>query len=112
MRISDWSSDVCSSDLRKPVLVRVAEAERVERRGLEQRTEAGPEGAVALPGVDVEVVRGRSPHGQVGLAVTGDVAITRDHVEAGGVGHPLDRGLDLFAAGSRDRSEEHTSELT
>src|SRR3546814_19489805 len=48
MRISDWSSDVCSSDLAVPLDVIVADAMRVRRQArLRHHPESGQQAAVA-----------------------------------------------------------------
>src|SRR3546814_9812547 len=98
MRISDWSSDVCSSDLQfglGPEIVVMVELP--EREG----NAPGPqgEGDLAAP-VDLRA-----------LADVDDALADRvEHLEArhqraGG------KGLDLDAAVRHIRSEEHTSEL-
>src|SRR3546814_3470029 len=102
MRISDWSSDVCSSDLDN----------RVERRV--RRIRLGKAGeSEAVPELSVEVLRGH----RIATATAGMVHPGAEHTavglhhELGGRNRApplaLDRRIDLRL----DRSEEHTSEL-
>src|SRR3546814_7435675 len=93
MRISDWSSDVCSSDL-------IAEAHPVKRR---DRPLARRGFAVAAGGARPDLGRqpfGDRPGGIVALLRKIDGARWLKGEDAGG-GKP----------GGDDRSEEHTSEL-
>src|SRR3546814_8884976 len=120
MRISDWSSDVCSSDL----------------LGHRLRRDVGPGLAVVAGDVHQAVV-GRCP--DLAAAMLGFVhaGAARMHLGAGGVAgqrpagivlpvgivtaevrrdrlpaHPLVAGAEhVVAAGVEGRSEEHTSEL-
>src|SRR3546814_6653984 len=108
MRISDWSSDVCSSDLRLRQLLALpadvhadAGAERIVARDLLDLAHRGAKVDVAQVGRD-----DRHPYlvGSVDLAGTDGL----DHV-----GHRV-QGHRARAAGIDDqvaRSEEHTSEL-
>src|SRR3546814_8112642 len=117
MRISDWSSDVCSSDL----LERLEAGERVgaaavgqdDRRirreiGRRQRIDARAEEQIAAEeriGRRVEIDRredvGADDVGRETLAVLRIVG-------ARGEGQPV---ADLEIERAEDRSEEHTSEL-
>src|SRR3546814_10018014 len=132
MRISDWSSDVCSSDL-LPGLGRL-EAGRVigeqpHRIGdLPQRAEFGRQARPVLPraaeGGKQRVVVGRqvvpveTQRRIEDQAAVGDADfVTREQTRAGEVGARESAGRKDFAEG-RDgavaqapRSEEHTSEL-
>src|SRR3546814_9713041 len=83
MRISDWSSDVCSSDLRFAQRRAFGDAQLEFEGGI----------ADAL----LALVFGVHP----GL---------RQHL-ADGRREPVDHGVDPHAAGTVQRSEEHTSEL-
>src|SRR3546814_2583568 len=92
MRISDWSSDVCSSDL------------RAGGRG-GQRVEAGEIGNLALDALRA---------GRSAVAERGD----RQFLRQEGAGQPRlllaalpDRHPIGFLAHIAERSEEHTSEL-
>src|SRR3546814_4924467 len=109
MRMSDWSSDVCSSDLEEDLAFRLvaAQAELLDLlgrcgvalgvRALEPAHEALGEDAVDGGGEQVVL----DPHVEhAGDAAGGVVGVQgAEHQVAG------KRGLD------RDRSEEHTSEL-
>src|SRR3546814_5841994 len=81
MRISDWSSDVCSSDLRRAPHV-VARGKGLI--GIETRGVAGGRGLKGLPGIDSVERR---------FAVLGAVNAVGD------------------VPAAEHRSEEHTSEL-
>src|SRR3546814_8503297 len=97
MRINDWSSDVCSSDLDA-----AAEKEvRVMSDVIEFRPKAGASGVIATPTHEEITHALRECHSESLLAV----------IRGGfGVGktHTLER---YVAAHECDRSEEHTSEL-
>src|SRR3546814_10273876 len=93
MRISDWSSDVCSSDLVRPVAQTVVRVEVVN-----------PRPALGLP-ISIAADRGAP------------IAIERDGVfsaeidgPAGRVGQFIARQIGVEACAAI-RSEEHTSEL-
>src|SRR3546814_2602293 len=127
MRISDWSSDVCSSDLAEIRMVEVVAVEVVDRRT--QR--AGAHEGIDVPVLAVE--HGHGAHGLVGIVAAHHAfAGTRivglsdlrpqqqaDIVQREGAKHDeLRRLLDLAAAAvdisdadGALRSEEHTSEL-
>src|SRR3546814_2101923 len=102
MRISDWSSDVCSSDL--PLDHQLGAAvgiDRLCRRGLRDRNLVG--GAVDGSG-------GREYKAADAGVATGLQQIAADRDVVGVVAQRVaDRFLDQNAAG--ERSEEHTSEL-
>src|SRR3546814_9983413 len=94
MRISDWSSDVCSSDLAEIVFALVVEDVREVERG--------------HPGSKIETV-GRSTEN---LAVL----VFADPGADGGASFGISRkcrvpDLHKISIGNRNRSEEHTSEL-
>src|SRR3546814_5970278 len=97
MRISDWSSDVCSSDLRVLRAVRARRPRRTDRRA-----------ADAIP-----VHRVRAPGRGPPAALLAPVDPTRHR--AAGVRPALDRargaGHDRRRDARQGRSEEHTSEL-
>src|SRR3546814_4067763 len=105
MRISDWSSDVCSSDLRELGIGRgdlhAAEAERL--RGMvavEREVDAVAGGAAQRVGIDPS--RGVTCTLRIvdeGLGPAGPPPAGRGH----------DGALQVGVAGQR--SEEHTSEL-
>src|SRR3546814_5390410 len=101
MRISDWSSDVCSSDLRQSWPSSPSPA-ALAAAGIEQRLQlagqrVGPGGDVAGAEADHEVAGLRQFH---------------DH--AGKLFRPRQRQHVAVSAGAQgldQRSEEHTSEL-
>src|SRR3546814_9805586 len=92
MRISDWSSDGCSSDLRVRAVQRVDRggqfARRLDRRPA--RIAVGPVARDPRPHLVVERLGGRD----------------KDRIAPGRLGARL-----RIAALARPRSEEHTSEL-
>src|SRR3546814_6531839 len=92
MRISDWSSDVCSSDLQRQAVVPGRKEAEHDPHQDDQRHAGAHE-------VD-EAVVARVHHQQVGL-----VADRRGEGAVGGEDHRHGKGLHW------DRSEEHTSEL-
>src|SRR3546814_5040109 len=92
MRISDWSSDVCSSDLAHQVQARAAELHLRKLRG-DPREPAG-----------VRAVRPRKGR----LHRSGDAP--HRQVRGGQRRHPAAR-RNLRNASAPARSEEHTSEL-
>src|SRR3546814_4021709 len=97
MRISDWSSDVCSSDLRRDGEVDAAlQIHRVHAGGHRLH-------AFAHDGV--------GQHGRGGGAVAGDVAGPGGHLAHHLGAHVLELVLQLDVLGDGHRSEEHTSEL-
>src|SRR3546814_9145233 len=120
MRISDWSSDVCSSDLAKPVVrYEILPQDRIQVADIVARAddladappEAGREIRVALiPWLVQRMVEGprMSTHACIPLR-TPDPDV-RDRV-----GHslrdPVGRRLPVLVVRILDRSEEHTSEL-
>src|SRR3546814_3833904 len=105
MRISDWSSDVCSSDLIDALALRFEPAEHAQRRNARDiAVEPGilDLGARHVGGHvadDVETADLRQPRARLGLEAI-DARVALKILEDG--------QLILFGAG---RSEEHTSEL-
>src|SRR3546814_7422535 len=104
MRISDWSSDVCSSDLR----VVGRRADDVAAAGEDDRLGRGADGVDLVTAIDGE-------ESGAGRGEDGDAGIDRQR-DVGGIAGFFGRtliGADIDAAGQRidDRSEEHTSEL-
>src|SRR3546814_7872871 len=106
MRISDWSSDVCSSDLRDQ---RVGLAQRAQRYGELRRipmdrlglaAESVEPGMVEIGGGEAGVPGRVEAPGAVIEALAGDVDIVR-------IEHAVDEPRRHIAG----RSEEHTSEL-
>src|SRR3546814_3867240 len=97
MRISDWSSDVCSSDLyRPPALFGREELVAVEQHQL-----------VRL-GADERHAATAKAFRAINLAVAGDHAVGEAH----GIAKLRERGAEQRdAVVARNRSEEHTSEL-
>src|SRR3546814_5997312 len=102
MRISDWSSDVCSSDL-----VQLAAVDHLAQR-------AGDGGALADRHVHRVVVAGEgATAGGLGLVHRGVGLLEQfgRHLAVVGVDADADRGRDRDFLALVDRSEEHTSEL-
>src|SRR3546814_6685035 len=105
MRISDWSSDVCSSDLHRRV-------ERVDRDQADRRIgrAVGGRGHIALTGIGGQLHVERRAFVEMA-----DDEIGVEHVDI--AGHRDVAGLDRAGAGGGKleqpgvRSEEHTSEL-
>src|SRR3546814_6856513 len=102
MRISDWSSDVCSSDLAQLLFVHVVEqtAEVARRQiGLERPWRVG------IADDDAEIRHVLDQRALVGhqLADIAALTVERD-VDA-------TEQLDVQSGRRDDRSEEHTSEL-
>src|SRR3546814_4187663 len=95
MRISDWSSDVCSSDLREAR--RQVRHPRVSRAGAQGRRAAAGCARCQDQSLDCRAVVGTRDSG---LGTTGP----RDHGTTG----PREKRK---ATGPQRRSEEHTSEL-
>src|SRR3546814_2478770 len=111
MRISDWSSDVCSSDLRKirveieqlPLIVRIGLVAIVDR-------DRAPATAGDRPiAAQFEILH--LPAGRPSAAHRGQEGAARDR----DLGHALDHRIEPYAGrgqqGRRDRSDEHTSDL-
>src|SRR3546814_5258380 len=96
MRISDWSSDVCSSDLRRPP----RSASQSCSRNVRAKLSGPPETAAATAG------RG-SKGASAAMAAANSGASTGTAARLAGRAQSLARGGALMAA----RSEEHTSEL-
>src|SRR3546814_6633341 len=100
MRISDWSSDVCSSDLgvggHRPALRRATAGERNPRRAGD-RARRVQFGDTAVDGRTPGVGRGR-----VSMAAA---------LALGDADHQLPRVILPPLAAEHGRSEEHTSEL-
>src|SRR3546814_10126368 len=113
MRISDWSSDVCSSDLR----LAFCQANRRCAAALgASPSAAGLRSAAGVPAAD----RATYLMTETGIDLTGQVAIVTGG--GGGIGRACalrlaDFGADLVIAdilperNAEVRSEEHTSEL-
>src|SRR3546814_8938451 len=98
MRISDWSSDVCSSDLRRE------QAGRESGAGIHHsaaRKDVRPFSAGAFP-----YVRGGGPHRFAGASVR-----IGSYAQYGRREFPLCAGLGNLRGDDVQRSEEHTSEL-
>src|SRR3546814_3542254 len=107
MRISDWSSDVCSSDLLPTVHAHVGDRRQILP------------GGVGNPCADIDLARVGVEPGDQGIEVTrrGDTDGVADSGRGYALfGRPARIGPDhqlgtLEACGRGDRSEEHTSEL-
>src|SRR3546814_7016849 len=102
MRIGDWSSDVCSSDLQRPDDGTAPARER-QHRQRPGRQEALPRGVfVRLSGFDVR------HHAALAVVVAADLA-ARELAQCGFGAIRRDRHARIDA--TTVRSEEHTSEL-
>src|SRR3546814_5176236 len=96
MRISDWSSDVCSSDLREdPVPFILAQ---IDVASLPRHARAGDSGGDLAPGAH------RRRDGGAHLLFARDIGLDEFHV----VGRRCDQRGQIAVD---RRSEEHTSEL-
>src|SRR3546814_5005187 len=135
MRISDWSSDVCSSDLELAARQRRRHADDADIGAFGQRIDRLPVGIDAraqrleiLDAAYVVLERERGDLGRVDDRSAADrddqVRVDRprrldraEHVRAGGVRRDAVKGAGMTAAESslyphdRVRSEEHTSEI-
>src|SRR3546814_8958729 len=118
MRISDWSSDVCSSDLQAGViLVGIGAADR--EAGITEVDARRPDIRVGSAGR----IRDAVAAGDRDVEIADRVHVVRaDIEEVAGVGVAIDLGVGVLAAVTRighaqlepceaRRSEEHTSEL-
>src|SRR3546814_5192496 len=91
MRISDWSSDVCSSDLKRPVFGRISEKEPLGARSCAADRRPDPDREHR----DSELYRRPCPPKAV----------------ASGYRPGEGKGARMARAAIQHRSEEHTSEL-
>src|SRR3546814_6530945 len=98
MRISDWSSDVCSSDLIKDHIV-----EKLQAVPLQDLIKASAKAGLLayMPAVDGKTLP-TNPFDPVASPVSADVPIM--------VGSTKDEATNVFLS-DPTRSEEHTSEL-
>src|SRR3546814_1198923 len=104
MRISDWSSDVCSSELQPPC---VARALHHVTPGKATDRYAAPRGVAVFDGRDIEVMA-RDMGDFAGAIEIADLRIGADEAPQ------LAALVIKFVRGGNerhDRSEEHTSEL-
>src|SRR3546814_1392593 len=97
MRISDWSSDVCSSDLRRQ---QQGVGEHVVETATVTADHDDPPRLVLHRGVERQLEVGRV----LGLGVTLHHGAVGAHQREGALGHGV-------KVADRERSEEHTSEL-
>src|SRR3546814_9830252 len=106
MRISDWSSDVCSSDL--AVVEEVPHV--VGAQHVQQALVAGPVGVQRL---ELEPARAECPARGVGQGADGGRGFLRgvDQLLAQRAEDAVASGQHPDLAGAGLRSEEHTSEL-
>src|SRR3546814_1208674 len=113
MRISDWSSDVCSSDLEELLLGHVehlALARHRDRQAVIAEQRLGDAlHAVLLAEFVLRLLHGARGAGDVG--VVGANALTEDLHAAAGAGRFHHGGGEAGLVGELFRSEEHTSEL-
>src|SRR3546814_2917016 len=101
MRISDWSSDVCPSDLRETA------GQAADFRSLHGPSASSMAFRVADPkaAYDHAIKEGATPV-DAGRGILGDDACAIEGI-GGSYLYLVQAGADLYA----DRSEEHTSEL-
>src|SRR3546814_3448683 len=125
MRISDWSSDVCSSDLGEPAqggvdLGQAAHGEPGEAPLPKARIDAFAHGATLVDGLAVRALHAPAPGGDTRavlgagrIGVGSMLAVARWAVDPdAALGRPL--GIVVLVKAAVDqmaRSEEHTSEL-
>src|SRR3546814_7378142 len=95
MRISDWSSDVCSSDLPVPEVMIPLAATDKEISILKAIIDRVAGEVQAATGIAVEYMVGTM------------IELPRAALQAGRIA----RVAEFFSFGTNDRSEEHTSEL-
>src|SRR3546814_5441589 len=110
MRISDWSSDVCSSDLAAHGLAGVVDDEVLARaRGQQLRAESLDAGRV--PQVQAEHFQAVAPVAEVGFGGVARSGVARDASGDDQFGAGAERLQAGLVAGLHpSRSEEHTSE--
>src|SRR3546814_6223102 len=111
MRISDWSSDVCSSDLPAPAARGGDDAvEQVERRGLRvTRAELTHDPF----GMNVDPHFGRDARGEIVEIEAGEL-LSIGSIESARLHHRITehhRDAERLWCGVGPRSEEHPSEL-
>src|SRR3546814_10910336 len=123
MRISDWSSDVCSSDLIDlHVRVRIRAGSIVDRdrrirldavRGLGRRQRnLAHRHADAVAAADIDLATGRERLAHVGRQLVGLVEDVLGHCVHRRYLEGTAKGMNAYdACTSQARSEEHTSEL-
>src|SRR3546814_6294354 len=99
MRISDGSSDVCSSDLVSARRPRLQAMEKAGRRGARSALAAASD-----PGKFLSTV-------QIGITLIGIVAGAYSGASLGGPTGERLQMLGLSPNAAQNRSEEHTSEL-
>src|SRR3546814_7413929 len=111
MRISDWSSDVCSSDLFRDITTLIHDADGF-RKSIDRLADAAARhGPTLVAGIEARgFIFGSGVAHRLGL---GFVPVRKSKKLPGaviGVDYTLEYGLDRLEIHD-DRSEEHTSEL-
>src|SRR3546814_2436633 len=116
MRISDWSSDVCSSDLEAQVdLINVED----KAKRTQEAAKLGAHIIGVHTGLDAQAAGG-TPFADLGLVAGLNLGVkvsVAGGVKAATVKQVKDAGADIIVAGAAiygaadPRSEEHTSEL-
>src|SRR3546814_2537838 len=106
MRISDWSSDVCSSDLNAQKLVADMMAQRVVDRFEPVQVDEDQRGARAVVRGGIQLPFGLPPQMKA-------VGKPRHRIVHGKIVKAVEAGADAAEQPVQriDRSEEHTSEL-
>src|SRR3546814_4133280 len=111
MRISDWSSDVCSSDLHNPDYIKALEILLSRLRGLNADIDGiwvDSKVASLLP-IDQRVVRPSSYGYPIAMHTVVDIRMLRLEIRRS-VSRIGGTTADSIGTGNK-RSEEHTSEL-
>src|SRR3546814_10741419 len=118
MRISDWSSDVCSSDLRSgrpacatPSPRRSACAPRAGRRPPADEVDRPPPGRINPAEPSAQDVPMTRTHVFSGSVFEENIGYARAVVDGDWIFVSGTTGFDYKARTISDRSEEHTSEL-
>src|SRR3546814_13005916 len=104
VRISDWSSDVCSSDLQGHVLLDVKSVHRTPTRELARTLGLLPQSPIAPEGITVAdlVSRGRHPHqGMFARWTRQDEEAVAQALDATSTADLAERPVDELSGGQR-----------
>src|SRR3546814_7012380 len=114
MRISDWSSDVCSSDLRPPRSTPPRPHSRSRRNNQRRRAAASNPIPPSISRLAPSRHAGLVPASNPPRAVAFEARWTPEHVRGDGRAEPVlqpNAWSSNLASRNPPRSEEHTSEL-